>query len=554
MRRNALAAAGLLAALAMTLSAQDARNGTGDAAVAQEYARWALEALQSGRLAEAEEALERASDFADLSSDLSYLLALARLRSGRPMGAVLEAARRGRKADRWRIYSDADAAKLESRALIGIRAFDEALSVIARLPEDADTAYLRLQALRGAEDGRSFQRAFRAALDAYPADPRFARFLLESLAGRLPGEGEQALVDAVLRRLPSLIPLEQRLGYLAAPFVRDADERRRMVGAYRALGNPDIASLAPALELGLMDEKTAVDELFAASRGGITDIAVFRALWKLLRNDAARSAFGAAFSDFSGVLTEDGDGDGRPESSVRYERGQVLSFAYDADQDGIWEGELDFQDGLPVAGTLAAEGERSSASAPFARPVSREERGSLRIFWERYPAVRRAELGSHVFHAVPGAFHAAPVQMAGLFGSFLYPRWDERQARISERSLVSFSFAVERPGSLMDGSVERIELLRGIPQRALAVYGGRPIAVTEYERGMPARQRLDLDADGRMETRRRFRVEASLPADYDPLRVEGRLEYSESDWDGDGLYEYTERYAADGSVERSWEK
>lgn len=554
MRLSALAAMGLLAAFAVTLSAQDARSGTGDAAVARAYALWAMEALQSGRLAEAEEALERASDFADLSSDLSYLLALARFRSARPMGAVIEAVRRGRKADRWHLYSDVDGAKLESRALIAIRSFEGALFILSRLPEDADTAYLRLQALRGAEDGRSFQRAFRAALDAYPADPRFACFLLESLAGRLPREGDQALVDAVLRRLPSLIPLEPRLGYLASPFVRDVEERRRLVGAYRAQGNPDIASLSPALELGLMDEKVAIDELLAASRGGVTDIAVFRAVWKLLRNDASRSAFSASFILFSGILTEDGDGDGRPESSVRYEEGQVRWYAYDADQDGIWEGELDFQDGLPVRGTLSAEGEQGPASGPFARLISRDERGSLRVLWERYPAVRRAELGSHVFHAVPGGFNLAPVQMIVQFGSFLYPRWEYRQARVSERSLVSFSFAVERPGTLMEGSIERIELLRGIAQRSVDSYGGRPIAVTEYERGMPSRQRLDLDADGRMETRRRFRVAAALPADYDPLRIEGRLEYSESDWDGDGFFEYTERYAVDGSVERSWEK
>jgi hypothetical protein len=31
------------------------------------------------------------------------------------------------------------------------------------------------------------------------------------------------------------------------------------------------------------------------------------------------------------------------------------------------------------------------------------------------------------------------------------------------------------------------------------------------------------------------------------------IEFSESDWDGDGIYETTEAYREDGSVIRSWD-
>ena len=73
----------VLSILAATVSGQD----RGDAAVASRYFDYALAAALDGRWADAEETLSRASDFSDVSSDVSYLLALARLRGGKPVGA-----------------------------------------------------------------------------------------------------------------------------------------------------------------------------------------------------------------------------------------------------------------------------------------------------------------------------------------------------------------------------------------------------------------------------------------------------------------------------------
>ncbi|MDR3276424.1 MAG: hypothetical protein LBT11_04320, partial [Treponema sp.] len=60
----------LFAAVVALLPAQ-----TGDEAAAERYAEWAAGAMAEGRWTEALEALERAQDFAAVSSDLSYMLA-----------------------------------------------------------------------------------------------------------------------------------------------------------------------------------------------------------------------------------------------------------------------------------------------------------------------------------------------------------------------------------------------------------------------------------------------------------------------------------------------
>jgi hypothetical protein len=81
------------------------------------------------------------------------------------------------------------------------------------------------------------------------------------------------------------------------------------------------------------------------------------------------------------------------------------------------------------------------------------------------------------------------------------------------------------------------------------------VADTEYRLGQPFLQRIDMDLDGRLETVRRFNHSEFPPdaflskAQEDPLRG---LVSSESDWDGDGIYEYGERYTGDQII-RSWD-
>jgi hypothetical protein len=74
--------------------------------------------------------------------------------------------------------------------------------------------------------------------------------------------------------------------------------------------------------------------------------------------------------------------------------------------------------------------------------------------------------------------------------------------------------------------------------------------------GKPVRERLDQDMDSRMETRRRFR-KPPLPAEgageEDILDYKREVEFSESDWDGNGIFETAEEYLPDGRIIYSWD-
>jgi tetratricopeptide (TPR) repeat protein len=528
-----------------------------DAARAEYWADWAERAIAEGRWREAEAALERAQDFADSSSDLSFLLALALRHEGRPQRAILEAARRAVETDRWNKHNAGEARLIEAAVLIRLRSFEEALSVLSRLPQSgenappSDLSSLRLEALLGAGNTGAFRAEMAVALDRFPNDARPVRLLFRYAADRLPRDEDRLLVDKALARLDLYLDAAPDLAFMAAPFIRDIEEARLLVLAYLAGEGPDPAALPVALNLGVIDEAYAVSELFrtAASGDALTlDRDVIQAVWKLLRNDEGRRLFTRNLLHFSGVIKEDDDRDGAGEAFVLYEDGEIKEYRRDADQDGVFERLIRMRAGEPSSAVILAASDSGG-------------RQDFEVFWERYPWVERILLDGTAYIFRPRSFPLNPLRFGPLAGDgvFLYPFWGPDDPRLTERTLVSFAGTIERPGREFPGAVERVEMEGGVPQSAAEYLRGRAVSVTEYRNGRPLSRRLDLDLDGRMETLRRFRAAAVADGDdpdippYEPFGGGAVLESSESDWDGDGIYETGEEYLEDGRVVRSWD-
>jgi hypothetical protein len=568
----------------------------GDAAAAEKYAVWARQAIEEGRWGEAEAALERAADYASVSSDLSYLLALARFHENRPRGTVLEAVRRSLEADRWRLYTPETARLLEAETLIAVRAFPEALRSLSSLPESAESFRFRLLVFKGLGNAVQFRTTMAQALDRYPRDTRLLRILFEfyrpsgyaypesGRRGTLFQNDQPVAIEAVdrdlmalaLKRLPLLTGDDPALAYVAAPFIRDTEEARRLMGAYRAGGGKAPEALPAALGLGLISGARAVDELFCRdnvdaprSAGPVLDRALLESIWVLLRDKQGRDRFMRNLLGFSGVITEDRNRDGFPETRIRYQDGMILAYSHDAGQDGFAELEITFTAGTPDRGELTLLPEDNGR--PFACVVSGGEQLKARVWWERYPAVLRTELGETAYIPRPLEFFLAPVRFVTLPGSeepvppqaefsgsggLLYPE-GETFSGLSRRVLTSSALAIERPGGNFSGALERVELERSVPLRAREHLKGRIVSETEFFLGRPVVQHIDLDLDGRMETIRRFRQ--NIPS-FDPEDAGANhtwdygkiIASSESDWDGDGVFEYGEEHLP-GGVIRSWD-
>ncbi|MDR3114360.1 MAG: CDC27 family protein [Treponema sp.] len=522
----------------------------GDGAIAAKYLAWAQRAVNQGHWAEALAGLERGYDFSEASSDLAYLLALVRFHEGKPLAGVLEAVQQALAIQGWHTYTPDAARLLAAETLIQLRRYADALDMLARLFPSAEGICLKLRALQGLGNREAFSRLMVEALNTYPRDPRPARLLLSSAEQWRPTELEGELVSLVLKRLPLLLEADADLAYLAAPFMRDSEEARRLVGAYRGMHRGVTGSLVPALHLGLIDGRTAVDELFANSPEETTkklDKALLGAVWKALRSSEEQVLFRSKLVRFSGIITEDADKDGYGESKVQYEEGIIRLYAYDGDQDGLSELAVFFESGVPVRAEVPGMPEFSYTSAPFAPPATAEERLMVTIQWEQYPAVGVAYLEGVQYRLKPFEFFFLPVYFKRLeSGGVWYPEREPFTRGISQRMLIADSLFIERPSREFAGALERVEFDHGIPQRAWELLDGRIVSTTEFHEGRPQTQRIDLDVNGHLETIRHFRPFRDVSPDranlLDQLFFGSLIEVSESDWDEDGLFEYKEQY------------
>lgn len=578
----------------------------GEMAAAEKYLEYARKAADEGRWDDAFVVLERAQDYGDISSDLSWLLAKVRLRLGKSRGAVLEAINRAIAVGWWKHYSPLEAWQGAVEILINLKFYHEALNILAVLPESADTVCLRLLALHGYGSAGAFRSFMAYALDRYPRDPRPVRILLDvagqkirdsyyigsppggpagALNGgaRLPDPEEMELVTLALRRLPILVDHDPELAWMAAPFFRDIDDAKRQVLAYRAGGGasrrPSRASLPISLHLGVIGEDLAISELFAPpsgdaaadrdlSAGGLPaaglDRDLLEELWGLFRNEGARERFARNLEAYSGVISFDGNKDGIPEEYAVYEEGILADYRFDRDQDGLADLTVLFEAGEPREALVRALPEAALpvrlagypgggwTGGAFVLPRRDEDRGCTRLRWEQYPSVLEAEQGGVKYRPRPLAFFFAPLRFRELCGSgLLYPQ-EEFEGGPSRRGLVSVSLLIERPSGEFAGGIERVELERGIPLRAREYLGEALVSETTFFRGKPQFQTIDLDMDGRRETIRRFRQASRRGAEGAPEGAEqdafdfldhiGEFEYAESDWDGDGIFETRQYY------------
>ncbi|MDR1468202.1 MAG: hypothetical protein LBT00_02790 [Spirochaetaceae bacterium] len=529
----------LLAAFFAVLAPAFSQDRAGPEAVAERYSLYVQSLLESGsgggRLDEAEAALLRSLDYADVSSDISYQLAFVRQELRRPTALVLEAVRNALAVDRFRIYQPEDARLIEARALLTVRQYSNALRSVQLCADNVESALVRLEAWKGLDDRQGFIREASLSLDRFARDPRIAALILRYAATHTPAGNEQALVDRVLRTVSLLADLAPELGYLAAPFVYDRKEAQRLVAAYRAMVPvPAAESLPVALDLGVIGGESATATLFANET---IDRETLLSVWSLLGTDKMRGTFEQRLQVFSGVITVDENHDRVIETRVAYREGRVITYEYDADQDGLPDISARFAAEVPESALLAA--------------------GNITLFWQDFPSVRYAEQNGLRYDFAPRSLFFAPFHLRELCGQTLFPETDVYAATLTGRTLAGFALAITRDSKEFEGAQETITLLDGVPVHAEERLEGRLVSETEFDRGFPVRQLIDLDLNGSRETVRRFRTgirteRSTGTEDYYPF-YETAPASQASDFNDNGIAEYKEEYAADGTAARFWD-
>ena len=545
---------------------------SGDSAVAMKYTEAAIKAIEADRWDEALTTLERARDFAGVSSDISYLLALVRNRFNQPLWSVVQVLDEALGAARWRIHSPEEARYLKAELLIRLKQYHEAINVIASLPSNHKTACLKMRALcflteissvtagqytiltgRNRPSHEEFRSLAAETIERYPRESEPVRIYfnfikMQSDIGNLPEKQDMEILDKIFQRLPLLIETDPEIAWMSAPFLNDKEQAHRNVSAYHAGKNVNPFSLPASLSLGVIDETLAINELFNLTGVDIKslDLRLLNEIYNLLSRDESRRLFRSNLSVWSGVIRDDRNGDGFYETVSVYRNGLPLSFNMDFDQDGIPELAVNFEAGEPRTAEIYTLPE-ANPHPPMSNSEGENGRQKVFIIWERYPALQEARIGNEFFYLRPMHLNYAPVDFRSLTETaVIFPEAAPAGVTLGRRSLVVNSIRLERPSREFPGALEIIELGQGIPINAKEYFEGRVISETDFLRGRPLAQRVDLDRDGRMETVRFFRRNIPAPGTTPGgalAPVESLLDYpldfshADSDWDGDGIYE-----------------
>jgi len=570
----------LFTAICFNVNAQTRTDAKDDSQAALQYVQWIQQAVDEQRWDDALAAATRAMDFYSVSSDIPYLLAVvqSRYKNSIRQKAVVDSLNKAIDANRWVKYSEYNAQLLKAQMLISMREYQDAMICLDKIDaagSRADSVMLRLLALRGMAGGKEpgydyayasaqFRSQVLLAMDRFPRDPRPLRIFFEYAHNRKPQpselpESDINLLELALKRLPFLQEADPELAWMAAPFIRNVDDARRSAASYRSgsLSNvenfkPNPASIPVALNLGLIDDKTAIEEVFAAvtENEPVIKKELIIDTYKLLRSEEGRDLFTRKLLVFSGFIITDYDNDGYIENNVHYKTG-FIDYLIDSFSNNILSFKVDFgPDNDPEKVSVFISKNDSSRERNLSRRID--------LQWERYPSVKQAELENEIFKFGPVFFSYAPINFIELGGSdeltgILYPAPVYQYIPLTYNALLSFCSSYSRPSLEIDGATETIYMDRGVILRVIETLKGRQVSVTEFEKGLPVVQHIDIDLDGRMETIRRFR---RPPPGYE---MENVLDYrrliasSESDWSGDGVYKTKEVYLQDGSIVYSFD-
>ncbi|MDR0540350.1 MAG: hypothetical protein LBG74_07620 [Spirochaetaceae bacterium] len=546
--RTACCACVLFALNGAVLEAVPAANAPEDdatPAVAEKYLEWAAKTVASGDYAKALLFLERAQDFASELSDLSYLLAIARHKTDESAFEVLGALRTALETDHWTRWNSEDARLLAAEIEIRLRDYNGALRDLKHCTENQKTALLRISALQGAAKTDQYaQTAFRRELiqanRRYQSNPDFARIAFLWAEKTKPDDRHDGangkprkdtsvdtdFIAGLLKRLPALLEKDSSLAYMAAPFFTGADEARNTLLTWYAEKNGDVtvAAVPALLTYGVIDEKRALEHL---AREYSLDAALIRTVYSLFRTDDSRAAFNEIINAYTGVISEDYDGDGFAEALAVYQNGQLQTFTLDTTQDGLADVTMTMNDGVPAivwqpffpANTQGAPAEtagRFFVERNSGASISNREK--LVIYYSTYPAIEEIHASNLIYRFPPNSFFHKPVefeQFAGPFGLPFPVMLDKKNINMTLQSLWAEACEIETRGRNFEESILLIELNGGQILSAQELVNGKMAVQDFFSGGRLYERHIDIDLDGNLETRLRFPgLSFDTPEDY----------------------------------------
>lgn len=435
------------------------------------------------------------SAYDPLLADFSYIEALVYIATEKPRYQSIERLEYAlSKGLQWRFYNKSEATLLCSRLYAETNRYTEALSLLDKLKpySFADADFVKILCLLALGQNDKAIDSIDSALDTWPFDVRFPRLFLERFSSIRPSQKSVSLSTKILSRLYVWENEDRELLLLAVPFIRDAITKEKNILTYRSMGKNDSTSKNPrinalsavfALELGLISENTAVQEIIDCAQSGI-ELDLVQKILDLLITKEARNLLLGFLSHFSGLVINDANNDGIIDSYIQYEAGRPSFAFFDPNQDGLK--------------TISVYSDFGSPLRILMGHPKKE------IFYDTYPYIKSVKEENREYSLRPRSLSWAPIEWVKEFTaiselSFYSFFLTNKQEILSEKSLLSYAAFYTEP-DLLDGGFATTHLDNGSIISSESKENGVLYKLTKYVKGIPSVSQVDRDRDGVFET------------------------------------------------------
>ncbi len=491
--------------------------------------------------------------------DLWYLKALLLSRQNGSLYEIRNAAQSALSVSPWLYYTYDAARILTAQVLVKTGEVEKSLEILNAKPLilTGDAEYIRAEAFYKLSQERKAREVIANARKSFPNDSRFP--LLFFTYERFTYDEKDPYYNELLQNLLKMTDNWKIYNtdiLLFASYFLENPQKERYLKEYRLSEKKNPLYIAAFLEVGLLSEQEAVNELFAVAEKQI-DGSVFFEILSLIKSTDSLLSIAENLETFSGTLLFDENRDKEYDFNVVYKYGRPYSITYDENSDGLpnWYSELDY--GNPVKLNFYEQ--------------------NVELYYSRYPYISNVLLlddkETMEIQLIDGSVDWKPFSMEQIpiinNLVFYLPSLENNTEFISRNLFLQNASEILVIDGENDDRAIRFSMRDSLPKTSVYTRNGNPYAYGFFEDGLLIFRNVDNDKNGSYELSEMysFSPDASkvyLNASQSQAMYKelfGSLEANEglfvtkviADTNENSITDFMEEYLEDGAVITSWD-
>ncbi len=424
----------------------------------------------------------------------------------------------------WTNTDPSDAQKELGRLYLQTKSLVDAERTLRKVtldrPEDAEAFILYARTLRNSGNAAQFEKTVLDALKRFPNEA--ALYILVSeyykSKGNIPASID--VIDKAIKTMPD----NTQLLLVKAKIVSSVKEKTTLLADYFAKGGKEAEAYGLAIRSAMAPESRYL--AFFVSNGGLRYANLMEEVYPVVsKSKDLKRIMDESLASFSGKRITDSDNDGKYEEEYSIDKGRIVEFKKDSNQNGEPEIDMIFDNGFPVkAGYLDAANRKASC------------------VYSAYPAVKSVSYTENDFER---RYNVVPFTLSVQLVKNIPKDGLKPDKPVFRLLALDAKIPVESIARNSAYSIDEIENGSSPKSKTMDLGAGKTVAAkidedndgaidhtVNYVNGLPVSGRRDTNADGIFDT--------------DEVYSSGLLARVQSDNNGDGRPDFIQLLAANG--------